>query len=105
MDKAPSFSALGATPSDVLRFQLTRSITNLFKGYLILLEDLGDSHDEAMAKLKKALPAEYHPFVDLADDLTPERGAILRKKVLDAGNDVLREVTKLLEQFDVEIKR
>lgn len=92
-------------PNEVLRFQLHRTITNLFKGYLIMLEDLGDSHDEALAKLKAALPEQYRPYVDLADDLTPDHGALLRKKVLDGGNDVLREVTKLLEQFEIEFKR
>lgn len=105
MHKGPTLSVDLVDSNEVLRYQLHRTITNLFKGYLILLEDLGDSHDEALAKLKAALPEQYRPFVDLADDLTPERGALLRKKVLDAGNDTLREVTKLLEQFEVNIKR
>lgn len=105
MDKAHPISFVAPIPGDVLRYQLHRVITNLFKGYLILLEDLGDSHDEALAKLKTALPEQYRPFVDLADDLTPERGALLRKKVLDAGNDVLRETDKLLSQFHVELNR
>lgn len=106
MDKGSSHVVYDAQPpSEILRFQLTRTITNLFKGYLILLEDLGDSHDEALAKLKAALPEPYRGYVDLADYLTEERGTLLRKKVLDGGNDVIREVTKLLEQFDVEFKR
>lgn len=105
MDKAPSSPLYSVDPNEVLRFQLHRTITNLFKGYLIMLEDLGDSHDEAISKLKAALPEQYRGFVDLADYLTEERGTLLRKKVLDAGNDTLREIEKLLAQFNVEMKR
>jgi hypothetical protein len=104
-NKAPSSPVYSVDPNEVLRFQLERAVKNLFKGYLVLLEDLGDSHDAALAKLRAALPEQYRPFVDLADDLTPEHGVLLRKKVLDAGNDVLREISKLLEQFNVEFTR
>ena len=102
-NKAISFVA--PDPNAVLRYQIDRIVTNLFKGYLILLEDLGDDHDTAMNKLRAALPEGHRAFVDLADYLTPERGNLLRKKVLDAGNDTKREIDKLLEQFDVKIKR
>lgn len=104
MDKAHPISFVAPIPGDVLRYQLDRIVTNLFKGYLIMLEDLGDSHDEALAKLKAALPPDYRPFVDLADYLTEERGVALRKKVLDAGNDSKRDIFKLLDSFNVEIK-
>ncbi len=101
-DKTPVYSV---DPNEVLRFQLHRLVTSLFKNYLVLVEELGDTHDDAVMKLKAALPKEYVPFVDLADYLTPERGAALRKKVLDSGNDVLRSVDELLKQFDIDFKR
>ncbi len=104
MDKAP-ISFVAPDPGEVLRYQLDRIVTNLFKGYLIMLEDLGDSHDETLAKLKAALPPDYRPFVDLADYLTPERGAALRKKILDSGNDSKREISKLVDQFTIELNR
>ncbi len=102
MDKGLTYSV---DPNEVLRFQLRRLVTNLFKSYLVLVEELGSSHDEALNKLRTALPENLRGYVDLADYLTPERGAALRKKVLDSGNDVCREVDKLVEQFDVEFKR
>lgn len=103
MERGITYS--GPSPADVLRYQLHRNVTNLFKNYLIILEDVGDNHDEALAKLKNALPENYRGFVDLADYLTPERGQALRKKILDAGNDSLREIDKLVEQFQVEFNR
>ena len=105
MDQGSHISFVAPDPDAVLRYQLERMITTLFKDYLIMLEDLGDSHDEALAKLKTALPENYRPFVDLADYLTEERGVALRKKVLDSGNDTLREARKLLDQFTVQFNR
>lgn len=104
MDKAP-ISFVAPDPDAVLRYQLERMITSLFKGYLVMLEDLGDSHDEAMDKLRAALPADLKGYVDLADYLTEERGVSLRKKVLDSGNDTKREMNKLLDQFTVQLNR
>lgn len=102
MDKGLTYSV---DPNEVLRFQLRRTITHLFKSYLTLTEELGDEHDIALNKLKTALPDALRGYVDLADYLTPERGTALRKKILDGGNDTLREVDKVMEQFDIEFKR
>lgn len=97
----PSYSP---DAGEVLRFQLHRSITILFKNYLIMLEDLGIEHDTALNKLYDALPQEYKVYVDLADYLDEDKGKALRSKVLGAGNDALRNVDELLKQFEIEFK-
>lgn len=91
-------------PKDVLHFQLDRNVRLLFREQLMLLEDLGKEHDLALDKLNDNLPEEYRKYVDLADYLTPERGQQLRKRVLDRGNDVLRNFEELLKQFEVNFK-
>ena len=91
-------------PEEVLRFQLHRIITSLFKGQLVILEDLGLEHDEALGKLYDALPDQYKPFVNLADYFTEQKGEILRKKVLDAGNDSKRQVDEILKTFNITLK-
>lgn len=88
----------------VLRFQQERIVKNLFIEYLLILEELGHEHDNAMAKLEKALPKENQPFVDLADYLTPEKGERLRKRVLDRGNDALRNLREVVNGFDISLK-
>lgn len=93
-----------ADPKEVLRFQQHRVITLLFRSFLITIEDLGVAHDEAMAKLAAALPAEYEKYLDLADYLTPERSKHLRKKILDAGGDADRALDELLNSFDIHFK-
>jgi hypothetical protein len=67
---------------DFLKFQMRRKITNLYKRFLIILEDMGEDHyntsDEAYQKA--------------------------RKKILDEGNDAIRELEENLEQFDIRLK-
>lgn len=91
-------------PKDVLRFQLDRNVRLLFREQLMLLEDLGKEHDTALSKLNDALPEQYRHYLDLADYLTPDRGQQLRKRVLDRGNDVLRNFEELLKQFEIRFK-
>lgn len=91
-----------ADAKEVLRFQQQRIITLLFRNCLVLMEDLGLAHDEALAKLAAALPTEYEKYLDLADYLTPERSKQLRKKILDAGGDAARALDDLLNSFDID---
>lgn len=90
---------------DVLRFQVHRIVTNLFKNQLVLLEDLAQDHDAAMAKLHASLPAEYQPYVKLADYLDEDRGARLRSKTLDAGNEAIRALEEQLAFYDIHLRK
>lgn len=88
----------------VLRFQQTRLVKSLYIEFLLILQEIGHEHDEAMAKLEKALPKEYQSYVELADYLLPEKGQRLRKRVLDRGNDILRELETLVNTLHIELK-
>ena len=67
---------------DFLKFQIRRKITNLYKRFLIILEDMCEDqyndHEEAYQKA--------------------------RKKILDEGNDSIRELEENLDKFDVRLK-
>lgn len=89
---------------DFLRFQIKRAVTTLFKQYLILLEEIGENHDEALARLNKNLPDEYKKYVELADYLTIEQSDRLRKKVLDIGNESIRNLNEVVDRLDIEFK-
>jgi hypothetical protein len=90
---------------DVLRFQVKRNVTVLFKQFLIILEDLAAEHDIALDKLVEKLPPEYKDFVDLADYLSQDKSDLLRKKVLTIGNDCLRNLDEQLSNYDIQIKK
>lgn len=92
-------------PREVLRFQIERNVKAIFWAYLAVLEDIGVEHDIAMTKLAEHLPTQYVTYIDLADYLTEEKGAQLRKRVLDVGNNHLRQINDCLEGFDVNFKQ
>ena len=68
--------------TELIQFQINRNVRTLFKRYLILLEDLRDEG------------------VRIPDDKFQKA----RKRILDAGNDCLRELESILEKVDVTLK-
>jgi hypothetical protein len=93
------------TDEEVLRFQINRNITLLFKAELEMLEDIADEHDSAMQKLLNKLPKEFHQYVELADYLNEQKFANLRKRILGRGNDCIRSLEEVLKDFDIKVKR
>lgn len=66
-----------------VEFQIDRNITNLYKSFLIILEDLSD------------------PPYNLPEEVRIK----LRKKILDSGNDTIRELNVLISKFDLKFKK
>lgn len=88
---------------ELLEFQINRNIINLYKSFLIALEDMHDQHAANFNKLKTALP-ENKDLIDQADYWDDDRMDFLRKRVLDQGNDAKREILGQLEKFNLTIK-
>lgn len=68
--------------ADYVKFQIRRNVTNLFKQFLVILEDI------------KTNPTDL-------SNATFDR---YRKKILDSGNDAIREIEKGLEKIDISLK-
>lgn len=96
----------GSVPADadVLRYQQKRAITLLFKRYLELIDGLIVEHDDALAKLAENLPSEYVKYLNLADHLTEAKADLLRKHVLDAGNQTIRDLEEVLKGFTINLR-
>jgi hypothetical protein len=60
---------------ELLKFQIKRSVTNLYKNYLHISQDLVDE-----------------------GYINNDKYQIIRKKTLDNGNDVIRELEELLDK-------
>ena len=88
---------------ELLEFQINRNVINLYKSFLIMMEDMHDQHNNNFRKLKQALPEEID-LIDQADYWDESRMDYLRKKILDKGNDSLREMLGQLEQFNLTTK-
>ena len=91
--------------SEILKFQVERLITQLFKDYLVLAEDIADEHDIAMKRLIAKLPAEFKDYVELADYLDDARFDMLRRKILGKGNDCKRAISDLIEGYEIKVKK
>ena len=80
---------------DILDFQVNRSITALYKQFLVMLEDLHEDHLRSINKMKQegsANPDKYN-YLDQA------KMDYLRKKTLDSGNDCKREIMTVIDHF------
>lgn len=89
----------------MLRFQLRRLNTNLFKRFLEITDRLRDEHQETISKLKKHLPIQYHKDIDLANAFTDHKKEMIRKEILGAGNDTYRGIESEIEIFDINFKK
>lgn len=72
----------GQKHQDFLSFVVRRKVTNLYKQFLFTLEDLKDSNPEM-------------------DEEDFQRA---RKRVLDYGNDAIREIEENIEKFEIRLK-
>ena len=86
---------------EILRFQVGRNVTNLYKGFMVMLEDLQQQHQVHFSKLKRSLP-NSEGIINQADYLDENNLDYMRKKVLDIGNDCRRQIETELEKFDVD---
>ena len=67
---------------EFLKFQLRRKVTSLYKDFLFILEDL----DSNTYNLDEEAYQRY------------------RKRILDRGNDLIREIEEDLDKFDITLR-
>lgn len=79
----------------------TKSISFLFKQYLMLIEDLKFEHDQYIKKIKEGIPSIYYNVIDNADTFDEEKMSRIRKKVLDIGNESIRSIDNELNDYSV----
>lgn len=81
-----------------------RHVRRLFKDFLYLLEDLQKEHSINFDKLKKNIPDTYSYLIEQANYFDFQKMQHLRKRVLDLGNDSIRNSEEDLEKFTVIFK-
>jgi predicted esterase YcpF (UPF0227 family) len=72
----------GEKEKEFLQFQVQRKVVSLYKSFLFILEDL---------------KAQGY-------DIDEEMYQRCRKRVLDQGNDAIREIEDYLNNFDIRLK-
>ena len=84
-----------------LTLRSQREISALFKTMLLLVEDMKKDHDFHYQKLYDNIPKKYHPIIDTADHFTPEKVNWIRKRILDFGNESIRNLGSELDNYSV----
>ena len=79
---------------DYVSFQIHKSLVDLYKRYLNLIEDLQEDHKSMLDKLSNKIDKNILENVDYFDN---NRYNYLRKKILDIGNNAIREIEKNFE--------
>ena len=85
----------------ILKKHCQRNTVSLFKGFLVMLEDLQKEHQIHFNKLRKNLPKDTLPILEQADYFDEEKLQHLRKRTLDIGNETIRNIEGELENFTI----
>ena len=58
-------------------------------------------HDFHYQKLYENIPDQYHGVINTADHFTPEKVNWIRKRILDVGNESIRNLAAELDNYTV----
>ncbi len=86
---------------ELMTFQFHRNIVNLYKRYLTILEDIKKDHTLLINKVQEKSGKEFAENIDYFD---AQKYNYYRKKVLDSGNEIYRDLEKTLEYLELKIK-
>jgi hypothetical protein len=86
---------------ELLTFQINRGIVNLYKKYFLIIQDLKQEHEVLLEKVALETSPDFPQKIDYFSE---DKYNYIRKKILDAGNDSIRELEKTLEVIDVRFK-
>jgi len=89
---------------DMISFQVHRNVINLYKKYFEITEDLLREHKVFIDRIRKMSLNDVSESINNLDYFTEDRFNQVRKKILDAGNDAVREIDKTLEFVTVNLK-
>ena len=83
-----------------VQFQLHRNVINLYKSFFSIVEDLTQEQEDLIKKVK-----DIHG-VDISNlnYFNKNKYSYIRKKILDGGNNTLRDLDKNFELLDVTLK-
>jgi len=83
-------------------FHLQRNTTNLFKRYLAITEDLLKEHKIMLKKVEHETSKNFSKNIDY---FTEDKYNYIRKKILDIGNESLRDLERHVEMLEVQLNQ
>ncbi len=85
---------------EYILFQTRRNVVNFYKTYLNLTSDLQKDHAILLKKVEDSCGEEFAKNIDY---FTPEKYNYIRKKILDAGNEINRDIEKHFEFINMDL--
>ena len=82
-------------------FQFRRNIINFYKNQLHIIEDLKEEHKQFIHKVSTVDTKEHVKNMDYFD---ADKYNYIRKKILDGGNEIVREFEQAFSHLKIEIK-
>ena len=76
-------------------------ISRLFKMMLMMVEDMKQDHDFHYEKLYENIPTEYHKIINTANHFTPDKLSWIRKRILDVGNESIRNLHSSIDNYTI----
>lgn len=86
---------------DYFRFQLNRNVISLYKKYFEMIDDLRQEHKLMLMKMEKSSSKE---FVENIDYFSEDKYNYIRKKILDSGNDAIRNIESSFKSIQITLK-
>ena len=86
---------------EYIKFQYNRNITSLYKKYFEMIDDLKHEHE---GMLKKVSEKSSEDFVKNIDYFNDDKYNYIRKKILDAGNDAIRNIDTSFKSINISLK-
>lgn len=86
---------------ECIKFQIDRGIVSLYKKYFEMIEDLHRDHIAMLSKVKEKTSDQFVKNIDYFD---ANKYNYIRKKILDSGNDAIRNIGVPLESVKISLK-
>jgi hypothetical protein len=86
---------------EYIKFQYSRNITSLYKKYFEMIDDLKHDHENM---LKKVAENSSEDFAKNIDYFNSDKYNYIRKKILDAGNDAIRNIDTSFKSINISLK-
>lgn len=86
---------------EYLAFQLNRNVVTLYKKLFEIVEDMRQEHQSMLQKIEKKASKD---FVDSVNYLDDNKINYIRKKILDSGNDAIRNIENNFKAVKITLK-
>ena len=85
---------------EIVHYIVHKNITRLFKSFLDINGEIKNEHEIMLNKIAEKYSTEFAKDIDY---FTASKSEFYRKKILDSGNECIRDIVGFLEAFDIQI--